>query len=166
LRASKQLQTSNLKRLENACRERGIPVTVQRRVIFTELLERDDHPTVDQIFDAVKKRIPGVSRTTVYRTLETLADLGLARRTNHFEAFGRFDGNMEQHHHLVCTKCGKLTDFQASGLSIGDLPDVSRSGFALADYSIYFEGRCSDCQRSAVPGERRKPGSVNRAKSP
>jgi Fur family peroxide stress response transcriptional regulator len=156
LRGSKRHQNGELEHLETACRERGIPVTVQRRVIFTALLERDDHPTVDQIFDDVKSRIPGVSRTTVYRTLETLADLGLARRTNHSEAFARFDGNMAQHHHLVCIGCGNVTDFQDPGLTIRDLPDVSRSGFAVSDYSIYFEGYCSRCKRTATPGKPRK----------
>jgi Fur family peroxide stress response transcriptional regulator len=126
-----------------------MPVTVQRRVIFSALLEREDHPTVDQIFDDVKERIPGVSRTTVYRTLETLANLGLARRTNHFAASARFDGNMEQHHHLVCTRCGKVIDFQDPSLTVANLPDARRSGFTLLDYSVYFEGFCSDCKRPA-----------------
>lgn len=160
------------------CRERGIPVTVQRRVIFTALLERDDHPTVDHIFNDVKDRIPGVSRTTVYRTLETLADLGLARRTNHIGAFARFDGYMEHHHHLVCVACGKVIDFQDPRLTLVDLPDVRRSGFAVVDYSIYFEGYCSNCKQNAksanrtgqkqansprrAPGIRARPRNSNR----
>ena len=156
MQALKRHQNGGLERLERVCRDRGIPVTVQRRVIFTALLERDDHPSVDQIFDDVKGRIPGVSRTTVYRTLETLTDLGLARRANHFEALARFDGNMKQHHHLVCTVCGKVSDFQDPGLTIGGLPDVRRSGFVLFDYSIYFEGYCVDCKRTGTPGKPRK----------
>ena len=124
-------------------------MTVQRRVIFSTLLEREDHPTVDQVFDEVKERIPGVSRTTVYRTLETLANLGLVRRTNHFAASARFDGNMEQHHHLVCTRCGKVIDFQDPSLTVANLPDARRSGFTLLDYSVYFEGFCSSCKPPA-----------------
>src|SRR5687768_15979264 len=69
---------SNFDRLEALCRREGIPLTMQRRVIFTALLKRDDHPTVDQVFAQVKDRIlPGVSRTAVYRALETLANLGV-----------------------------------------------------------------------------------------
>ena len=60
-------------------------MTVQRRVILSALVDRDDHPTIDQIFADVKQRIPGVSRTTVYRALETLVELGIAKRTKHFE---------------------------------------------------------------------------------
>ena len=151
-------ETTSLQCLEAACRRRGIPVTVQRRVIFSALIEREDHPTVDQVFAEVKARIPGVSRTTVYRTLETLANLGLARRTNHFAASARFDGNMEQHHHLVCTLCGKVIDFQDPSLTIANLPDTRRSGFTLLDYSVYFEGFCSDCKR---PANAARPRKVN-----
>jgi Fur family peroxide stress response transcriptional regulator len=109
---------------------------------------------VDQVFDDVKERLPGISRTTVYRTLETLADLGLARRTNHFGAFARFDANMEQHHHLVCTLCNKVSDFQYSGLTIGTPPEVRGSGFVVSDFSIYFEGYCSNCRMSPRAAKR------------
>ena len=54
-----------IERLEAKCHERGLPVTVQRRVIFDALLDRQNHPTIDQVYDDVKSRIPGVSRTTV-----------------------------------------------------------------------------------------------------
>jgi Fur family peroxide stress response transcriptional regulator len=148
-----------LARLETACRRHGIPATVQRRVIFTALLERTDHPTVDQVFEDVKERIPGVSRTTVYRTLETLANLGLARRTNHFAASARFDGNMEQHHHLVCTTCSKVVDYQDENLAVVNAPDGRRHGFTVVDYSVYFEGVCADCKSTAAAArkETKKP---------
>ena len=96
--------------LESISRERNLPVTIQRRVVLNALLDRDDHPTVDQLFEDVKVRMPGVSRTTIYRALETLVDLGLARRTNHFEASARFDGNTDHHHHLVCRRCNHVED--------------------------------------------------------
>jgi Fur family transcriptional regulator, peroxide stress response regulator len=146
VRKSSDKKTYAYERIETACRRKGMPVTVQRRVIFAALLDRNDHPTVDQVFAQVKHRIPGVSRTTVYRTLETLANLGLVRRTNHFAASARFDGNMERHHHLVCTACGKVIDLQDSSAAVSNLPDVRRNGFTLRDYSIYFEGFCSDCK--------------------
>jgi Fur family transcriptional regulator, peroxide stress response regulator len=149
MRHIEQNKKAPLERLETSCRQAGLPVTVQRRVIFSALLERGDHPTVDQIFAQVKDRIPGVSRTTVYRTLETLATLGLVRRTNHFAASARYDGNIEQHHHLVCTACGKVIDFQDSTVTVSNLPDGRRNGFTMIDYSIYFEGFCADCKRSS-----------------
>ena len=136
---------------------------MQRRVIFTALLERDDHPTVDQVFAHVQDLIPGVSRTTVYRTLETLTNLGVVRRTNHFAASARFDGNMEQHHHLVCKACGKVVDFKDTNLKIQNLPGVRQDGFTLLDYSIYFEGHCAACSKISKPA---KPRTAKRRQPP
>lgn len=151
-----QISAATLLRFDAACRQRGIAVTVQRRAILAALLERHDHPTVDQIYADVKTRIPGVSRTTVYRTLETLADLGLARRTNHFAAVARFGGNLEQHHHRVCVQCGKVTDIKDSRLTIADLTHLQRGGFVVQDYSVYFEGLCANCKPSGRSAKRRK----------
>jgi len=156
------LHDKSWQRLETACRRKKIPVTVQRRVIFSALLACNDHPTADQVFARVKDRVPGLSRTTVYRTLETLASLVLIRRTNHFAASARFDANMEQHHHLVCTACGKVVDFTDASLKIPNLPDARGNGFILVDYSIYFEGLCRDCKRAvnaAQPSPHKQPKS-------
>jgi Fur family transcriptional regulator, peroxide stress response regulator len=142
--------------LKTLCRRRGLPLTVQRRVIFDALLERTDHPTVDQVFEGIKRRIPGVSRTTVYRTLETLAELGIVRRANHFEATARFDGNTEHHHHLVCLRCDKVSDYHDSSLKSIRLPDARRSGFKIVDFSVYFEGLCPHCKRTRAGAQRLK----------
>jgi Fur family transcriptional regulator, peroxide stress response regulator len=144
-------------RLEAACQREGIPATVQRRIIYKALTERADHPTVDQVYAAVKEHLPGVSRTTVYRTLEKFAELGLARRTHHFAASARFDGNTEQHHHLVCTSCGKVGDFQDQDLRVHGLAVERCNGFSVEDYSIYFEGLCAGCMKPRA--SRSKPKS-------
>ena len=71
-------ETDKMTALEVACRHRGVPLTVQRRLILQALAGRHDHPTADQILQQVRKRLPEVSRTTVYRVPETFVDLGLA----------------------------------------------------------------------------------------
>ena len=77
VKLSKQQKISDL---EARCRERGLPMTVQRRAIFEALLDRHDHPTIDQVYEDIKARMAGVSRTTVYRTLETFVDLGVSKK--------------------------------------------------------------------------------------
>jgi Fur family peroxide stress response transcriptional regulator len=121
-------------------------VTIQRRVIFDALLDRADHATIDQVYEDVKIRIPGVSRTTVYRTLETLAELGVARRTSHVEAMARFDGNVDHHHHLVCVRCDRVVDFDDPALSRLPLPNARRTVFEIVDFSVYLEGVCRECK--------------------
>ena len=131
-------------------------MTVQRRIILTALVERDDHPTIDQIFEDVKQRLPGISRTTVYRALETLIELGIAKRTKHFESAGRFDGNTDHHHHLVCIRCSKVVDFDDPELAKLPLPDMRRTGFEVTDFSVYFEGLCQDCKHPSSGSQRSK----------
>jgi Fur family peroxide stress response transcriptional regulator len=149
-KVNKEQRGKKLELLKSLCRERAIPVTVQRKVVLSALVERDDHPTVDQVFEDVKARMPGVSRTTVYRVLETLVELGMAKKTKHFESAARFDGNTDDHHHLVCTRCNAVVDFEDPKLRGIRLPDTRRTGFEITDLSIYFEGRCAECKHAAT----------------
>ncbi len=139
----------NLEHFEIVCRQKGVPLTVQRRVVMEVLLGHTDHPTVDQVFDEVKSRIPGISRTTVYRVLERLVRLGVARKIHHFEAAARFDANTEHHDHLVCLGCSKIADLEDGAFYPVRLPESRRTGFEITDYSVYFEGFCPDCRKSS-----------------
>jgi Fur family peroxide stress response transcriptional regulator len=155
----KNIQTHKQKKLallETISRQRNLPVTVQRRVVLDALLDRRDHPTVDQLYEDVKERMPGVSRTTIYRALETLVDLGLARRTNHFEASARFDGNTDHHHHLVCRSCNRVTDIDHPSLNKFAPPSLGNIAFEVLDYSIHLEGLCTACQKSGAKSASKK----------
>jgi Fur family peroxide stress response transcriptional regulator len=136
-----------LDNFEQICRRHGLPATIQRRIVLEALLRRDDHPTADQIFDDVKCRAAGISRTTVYRTLETLVRLGVARMVCSPGASARFDPNVEQHHHLVCLHCGKMTDLNDQRLNNLPLPDTRGTAFEITDYTVHFRGICLTCRR-------------------
>ncbi|HPM81564.1 MAG TPA: transcriptional repressor [Candidatus Anammoximicrobium sp.] len=139
--------SQRLQQFESLCRERGLPLTVQRRDILKTILERDDHPSADQVYEAVKERIPGLSRTTVYRVLDTLVELGVVRRLHHPGTGARFDGNLQRHHHLVCRRCGCVIDIESAGLDQLRLPAGERRGFEIEDYSVHFTGLCQECLR-------------------
>jgi Fur family peroxide stress response transcriptional regulator len=132
-------------RFEELCRGRGIPVTVQRRVVLEELLGSTSHPTADQIQRGVQGRIPGISQTTVYRVLELLVDLGLARKTCSPGTSCRYDGRTVRHHHLVCLSCDRIVDHDDPALNALPLPHRDDTGYELTEYSIQFLGTCSDC---------------------
>lgn len=137
---------NEIAKLEAACRERGMPLTVQRRAVFEELVERRDHPTAEQVYDAVRERLPGLSRTTVYRVLDTLVELGAARRVLHAGAAVRYDPVTQRHHHLVCEACGRLEDVEDARVPLVVPPDVGSAGFQITGYSVSFTGICSRCQ--------------------
>ena len=136
--------------IERICRERGLPLTAQRRVVF-ETLRRLDHPTVDQIWEAAQQSLPEISRTTVYRILETFAAIQLIRKVCHPGAVARYEDNTQRHHHLLCRCCGRVTDFEDPALDQLALPGP-QSGYQLDDYSVLFEGLCFRCLAAAKSG--------------
>jgi Fur family peroxide stress response transcriptional regulator len=141
------MATRNLATLETACRAEGLPVTVQRRAIFELLSGRTDHPTADQVWEAARTRLPGVSRTTVYRVLDTFVRLGLVAKTPHLGSAVRFDPRTERHHHLVCTVCGRVLDVESKRLDALPLPDAAALGFEIDDFSVHMRGVCAACRR-------------------
>jgi Fur family transcriptional regulator, peroxide stress response regulator len=134
---------------EELCRRHGMPVTVQRRVILETVLASGDHPTADDIHDRIRGRMPEVSKATVYRVLDALVGLGLIGRAHHPGSAARFDAKTHRHHHLVCTACRRMTDYETPALNDLPLP-APPSGFQVTDYSIQFMGLCPDCR--AAPG--------------
>ena len=133
-------------RFEAECRRRGLALTIQRRAVYEELLGRRDHPTADQVYDTLAARLPGLSRTTVYRVLETLVETGFARRVQHARTAARFDPMTERHHHLVCESCGRLLDLEDNLVPRVPVPDTRGKGFRIRDYSISFTGVCNNCR--------------------
>jgi Fur family peroxide stress response transcriptional regulator len=136
-----------LRKLEEVCRERGLPLTTQRRTVLEVLLGREDHPTADQIFEAVQEKSPQISRRTVYRVLETLAEWGLIRRVHHPGATARFDAKTHRHHHLVCIRCSRIVDLENPDLDGISLPKGRQHGFDICDFSVQLMGMCPECRK-------------------
>lgn len=140
-------QAAALARAAEALRARGLPLTVQRRAILERFIGCTDHPAADTLHADVAARVPGLSRATVYRTLETLVELGLAVRIPHPGWEQRYDPRTDLHHHLVCDPCGAVLDHESPALD--HLPRPARSsGFVAQGYSVQFRGQCAACARS------------------
>jgi len=135
---------TQLSRFTEACRERGMPVTHQRLAVFRALLESESHPDADAIHKSLRAAYPTLSLGTVYKTLETLQSLGLARAVSSPGPTRRFDGNRTPHHHLLCTRCGRLMDVELDQLAQIALP--AGLDFQVTDLTIQFNGICSTCQ--------------------
>lgn len=117
---------------------RGCTVTAQRRAILAFLDGNQSHPTAAAVFAAVTQDFPMASRATVYNTLSLLADSGavLVMRDNGNEA--RFDPNVTHHHHVVCPRCGHITDVPPGDVTI-TLRGLRAAG------RVRFEAPCADC---------------------
>jgi len=137
------------------CKDRGERCTVQRRVILEAVLDLNNHPSADQIYVAVTSCFPGIARTTVYRTLEYLARMGVITKACHPGGVARFDSRMDLHHHLVCLRCNEFIDFEDDGLNKLPIPDTSAFGFEVNDYRVQLRGICKECQEKEKKEESR-----------
>ena len=147
---NQQTTQERLEHLEKLCRGQGVPLTVQRREILKAVLEMADHPTADQVHQAVTKSMTGISRTTVYRTLETLVRLGVITKASHPGSVVRYDNRLDIHHHLVCQCCDQVVDISDERLDALPIPDTSAFGFEVLDFTVQLRGICRRCQEKEV----------------
>ncbi len=143
----------NICKFESACREQGLALTVQRRAIYEALALRKDHPTADQVYEAISEKLKGISRTTVYRVLETFVSIGIAKKISNPESKARFDADIQRHHHLSCLSCGCILDMHDVNLNKLAVPSDLNSEFEILDYSITFTGYCASCRKIIVRGK-------------
>ncbi|HUI49724.1 MAG TPA: transcriptional repressor [Acidimicrobiia bacterium] len=128
-------------------REHGLRVTPQRQSIFRLLHGDDTHPTVESLFERARTEMPTISLKTVYQTVHDLEALGEVRVLDLGTGSVRVDPNVEDdHHHLLCTVCGRVRDLavDVTGLSI---PPRFRRDFTIDDVQVIFRGRCDRCDR-------------------
>jgi Fe2+ or Zn2+ uptake regulation protein len=102
--------TAEETRLRQALEEGGWRCTRQRAAVYSFLRSVDCHPTAEQVFAAVRQRIPNISLGTVYKALEALVDTRLAARIGDGTGPARYDGRSEAHYHLRCERTGQVRD--------------------------------------------------------
>lgn len=141
--------------IERICRQHSLPLTAQRRIVLQALSLRPTHPTVDDLWSDVRQAMPEISRTTVYRILETFAHLGVIRKVGHPDSAARYESRTSRHHHLLCLQCGRMEDLDDASLDTIRLPGL-KTGFQIEDYSIQFRGLCSRCSAPAKPRLKRR----------
>ena len=127
-------------------REKGIKVTSQRLAICKFILSRKDHPTAEQIYQELRNEYPTISLGTIYKNLNLLKDLGLIQELGFKKGSVRYDPDMELHINMVCSKCGKISDYKAE--NVEKLWNVLISDLSIKPIGqridIYYE--CDDCK--------------------
>ncbi|HBW36092.1 Fur family transcriptional regulator [Desulfosporosinus sp. BICA1-9] len=129
-----------LKQLKN----KGVRFTPQRQAILEFLLETVSHPTADEIYHHVKAKFPGVSLGTIYNTLNMLKEHGHLLELSYGDMSSRFDGNPENHYHIVCSRCGKVADLHRPLIDM-DQEVGEQSGFQVLGHRMEFHGVCPEC---------------------
>ena len=126
-------------------RERGLRVTPQRQALFRLLHGDDAHPTVEALYERARYEMPTISLKTVYQTVHDLEALGEVHVLDLGTGTLRVDPNVEDdHHHLVCTSCGRIRDLPVEFDRLR-VPARYRRDFVVDDVQVIFRGRCDTC---------------------
>ncbi len=130
-------------------RERGLKMTPQRECILDVLRGAEGHPSAEAVYAEARARMATMSLKTVYQTLNDLVAMGEIQQLDLGTGASRFDPNVDVHHHLVCTSCGKVRDLYADFRSI-EVPPGASQGFTVGSAEVVFRGLCAECQGAAL----------------
>lgn len=138
--------------LSRLLREKGYKITAQRKAVLDVVLEHaGEHLNSQEIYDLVKVKCPDVGVATVYRTLPVLEELGYVYAVDLEDGCTRYELNREgenhQHHHLLCERCGKITEVKDDLLDEIEKKIYMNYGFTIKDHKVKFYGICSICKK-------------------
>jgi Fur family peroxide stress response transcriptional regulator len=126
-------------------KENGLKITPQRTAIFQELLKAKDHPTADDIYKRIVKKIPNISFDTVNRTLSTFSKIGMIKVVEGYGQAKRYDPDMGIHHHFRCIRCGRIIDFHNKDYDNIAVPAEINKRFTVTSKKVVIEGLCGQC---------------------
>lgn len=132
--------------VDTLLRARGLRVTPQRTLVFRLVRQLGaDHPSAESIHVRAVRDMPSLSLRTVYTILDELEEIGAVRSLDVGTGSKRFCVNPHRHHHLVCRRCGRISDVF---LDVGPLevPPDQRRGFLITDHEVVFRGICASCR--------------------
>src|ERR1700719_930812 len=138
------------------CRKGGLAVTPQRLAIIKALLTSAEHPRADTVCEIVRREHPHISLATVHRTLETLCEIGEARKVTTLHDSARYDGNITPHHHVVCVKCRRIRDIEIPELDRLLAGQSALGEFTVIGSSLEIHALCDECGAKRAKANRSK----------
>ena len=140
------MQQASSSTFRQICAEHGIPVTHQRQVLYEVMQGMEGHPSPEEVYARVKKKVPSISMATVYKNIHLFVESGVFRKMSLHHGSLRVEMNDEPHHHLVCSKCKAITDIGDRELGLVSKRSRLPSGFLVERYSVDVIGLCAKCQ--------------------
>lgn len=127
--------------LETRCAQRGLKLTGQRRVVLKVLEDSSDHPSVEQVYERARILNPSISMATVYRTLNLLAEFGIAVAHDFGASFARYEINENHHDHLIDVETGRVVEFTDPALEALKEKIAREMGYELVDHRLDLYAR-------------------------
>jgi len=128
-------------------REKGLKLTPQRLAILDVLIEKSFlHPSASLIYNEAKRKMRGLSLSTVYYTLNELSKHAIIRTLEFDKMENRYEGNLTDHINLVCKECHVITDYRIP--IVIDSREVTRGKkFWVTDTRLEYYGYCQKCRQ-------------------
>lgn len=144
---------TKITRIAEKLREQDFRLTPQRQAVMEILVSNTgEHLNAEEIFQAAREKFPDLGLATVYRTLELLVELGIVHKLHFNEDCNRYeynpDGDKHSHHHLICLKCGEITEFDEDLLDELERKIAQQNNFTITDHSLRFYGYCAKCSHT------------------
>jgi Fur family peroxide stress response transcriptional regulator len=136
------------KSFRELCQEHGIAVTHQRQVLYEVMKTMHGHPSPEEVYARVKKKVPAISLATVYKNIHLFVESGVFREVSMHHGSVRVEMNGTAHHHMVCSKCKGITDIGEKELGLVAKHDRLPGGFLVERYAVDVIGVCAKCQAS------------------
>lgn len=142
---TKEQLEQTMQQFTAACKQAGLKVTHQRTEIYRHLLSQPDHPSAETLHKRLLPTLPTISLDTVYRTLTTLEHHGLVSRVQTTESQARFEAVYAPHHHLICSRCKQVRDFQWPAIDTLAPPTEISNWGRIDSKTIVVYGTCNSC---------------------
>lgn len=123
-------------------KKNNLKVTPQRLEVIRFLANNKTHPTANQIYTALKKKNPSLSKTTIYNSLDTLIKNRIINELTIIRSESMYDFGNDMHHHLLCRKCGNIIDID---VQCPHLEKMLKGKHKIEEVHGYFKGICEDC---------------------
>lgn len=122
-------------------------LTSQKQIILDYLKDVKTHPTAEQVYSAVRKKLPRISQATIYRILNNIREKGNAQVIS-VKGVAHFDGDISPHAHFICQKCGRVYDVFNVCKDCDVLNKKRLKVGKINFYKIYFYGICKKCKKN------------------
>ena len=127
----------------------GVRMTPQRYAILEYLLGTNIHPTADDIYRTLSPQYPSLSVATVYNNLKLFVEAGLVRELTYGDDSSRFDADLSDHYHAICTVCGSMVDFEHPPIQAVEQAAAYATGFQVQGHRMEVYGICPDCKEAS-----------------
>ena len=136
------------KSFRELCQANGIAVTHQRQVLYEVMKTMHGHPSPEEVYARVKKRVPAISLATVYKNIHLFVESGVFSKVSMHHGSLRVEMNDTAHHHMVCSKCKNIADIGEKELGLVSKKNRLPGGFLVERYAVDVIGICAKCQQA------------------